>query len=123
MKRLISCSSLVLIFAVAAPARAQAPAARVDDLTNHTGKIVGPGVVTVMIESKPAAVLGDYTTCPLFGGVFPDLFPHVGGPIVTGSATVFIGGKPAARVGDTNVEQGGAFATIITGAATVVIGP
>jgi len=92
----------LLAFALAAPALAQSPAARVGDMTTHGGSITGPGVPTVMIEGKTAAVLGDQTTCPLYI-VIPDLPPvilfHVGGPIVSASATVFIGGKPAARRG------------------------
>jgi uncharacterized Zn-binding protein involved in type VI secretion len=117
MKQLISSSLLVLIVAVAAPARAQTPAARVGDPTTHGGTIVGPGVPSVLIEGQAAAVVGDQTTCPLSNGVTP----HVGGPLVTASATVFIGGKRAARVGDANVENGSS-ATISTGASTVVIG-
>jgi uncharacterized Zn-binding protein involved in type VI secretion len=97
MKRMILC--LLLAFAVAAPALAQSPAARVGDMTNHGGSITGPGVPTVRIRAKTAAVLGDQTTCPLSSGEAPNLVPHVGGPIVSASATVFIGGKPAARRG------------------------
>ena len=115
MKRMMYC--LLLAFAIAAPALAQSPAARVGDLTNHGGTIVGPGVSSVRIGGQTAAVLGDQTTCPLINGTVP----HVGGPIVTASATVFIGGKPAARVGDANTEQG-ASATIATGAPSVFIG-
>ena len=109
---------LLLAFAAVAPARAQAPAARVGDLTDHGGTIVGPGVPTVMISGQPAAILGDQTICPLVDG----MVPHVGGPIVTGSVTVFIGGRPAVRSGDRNVENGPP-ATIIGGAVTVMIGP
>jgi uncharacterized Zn-binding protein involved in type VI secretion len=120
MKRMIT--SLLLAFVTAAPALAQGPAARVGDATNHGGSITGPGVASVLIGGRPAAVLGDQTTCPLFNGVPPNQVPHVGGPIVTGSTTVLIGGKPAARVGDVNAENGSS-ATIVSGAATVIIGP
>jgi uncharacterized Zn-binding protein involved in type VI secretion len=116
MKRIFCC--LALAFAVTSPALAQTPAARVSDLTSHGGTIVGPGAPSVFIEGKPAAVLGDQTTCPLTDGAST---PHIGGPIVTGSARVFIGGKPAARVGDTNVETVSS-ATIVSGAPTVTIG-
>ena len=119
MKRMIFC--LLPAFAVAAPALAQSPAARVGDMTTHGGSITGPGVPTVMIEGKTAAVLGDQTTCPLFSG--EPLIPHVGGPIVTASATVFIGGKRAARVGDINMEQAGFSAAVGVGSANVYIGP
>ena len=113
---------LLLALGAAFPALAQSPAARVGDPTSHGGAIIGPGVANVLIEGKPAAVLGDETTCPLSSGVPPTQVPHVGGPIVTGSTTVFIGGKPAARAGDVNAEIN-ASATIATGAPTVLIGP
>ena len=116
MKRMLFC--FLLAFALAAPALAQSPAARVGDITNHGGSITGPGVPTVRIGAKTAAVLGDQTICPLFNG--PQ--PHVGGPIVTASATVFIGGKRVARVGDINAENQSS-ATIATGSADVFIGP
>jgi uncharacterized Zn-binding protein involved in type VI secretion len=120
MKRMIFC--FLLAFALAAPARAQSAAARVDDMTNHGGSITGPGVPTVRIGAKTAAVLGDQTTCPLFNGTPPNEVPHVGGPIVTASATVFIGGKRVARVGDLNAENQSS-ATIATGSVNVFIGP
>lgn len=113
---------LLLTFATATAAHAQAPAARVGDPTSHGGQITGPGVPTVLVGGRPAAVLGDLTTCPLSSGAPPDVVPHLGGPIVSGSATVLIGGKPAARAGDSNAESQ-ASATILLGALTVVIGP
>ena len=71
------------------------------------GPVLPPGAVTVMIEGKPAAVVGDMCTC-------------TGPPdsILKGSATVLIGGKPAARMGDTTAHGG----QIVLGAATVMIG-
>jgi uncharacterized Zn-binding protein involved in type VI secretion len=116
MKRSIFC---LLLLAAAASASAQAQAARVNDLTDHSGIIVGPGVPTVVIGGRPAAVMGDLVQCPMF--VSPGV-PHVGGPIMTGSSTVLIGGRPAARVGDM-VTENGPPATIIIGAPTVLIGP
>ena len=91
------------------------PAARITDFHScpvvdvkpHVGgPVVGPGVATVLIESLPAAVVGDSCVC-------------VGPPdtIVLGSTTVLIGGKPAARMGDTTAHGG----TIVLGAATVII--
>jgi uncharacterized Zn-binding protein involved in type VI secretion len=118
MSRALLSGLLTLLVPVSASA--QSPAARVTDSTSHGGQIVGPGVATVLIESLPAAVVGDQTTCPLVDPV--TMVPHVGGPIATGSTTVFIGGKPAARVGDSNTEVG-ASATIALGAMTVLIGP
>ncbi|TCM86124.1 PAAR domain-containing protein [Rhodovulum steppense] len=93
------------------------PAARLTDM--HTcpmvtgivphvgGPIVGPGVPTVLIAGRPAAVLGDNCTC-------------VGPPtsIVKGSSTVMIGGKPAARMGDSTAHGG----IIVIGAPNVMIG-
>ncbi len=93
------------------------PAARLTDtqtcpmvtgIVPHVGgPIIGPGAATVLINSLPAAVLGDNCTC-------------VGPPstIIKGSATVMITGKPAARLGD-NTAHGG---TIVLGSPTVMIG-
>jgi uncharacterized Zn-binding protein involved in type VI secretion len=92
-------------------------------MTTHGGSITGPGVPSVRIGAKTAAVVGDQTTCPQFAGEPPNLIAHVGGPIVSGSATVFIGGKPAARVGDINMEQAGFSAAVGVGSANVYIGP
>ena len=94
------------------------PAARLGDM--HTcplvnpgpvphvgGPIVAPGVVTVLIGSMPASVVGDMLTC-------------VGPPdtIVKGSSSVFIGGRPAARMGDMTAHGG----VIVKGEFTVIIG-
>ena len=71
------------------------------------GPIVGPGMVTVLIDGMPAAVVGDSCAC-------------VGPPdaIIAGSHTVMIGGKPAARIGDATAHGG----HIVTGSPTVQIG-
>ncbi len=90
------------------------PAARISDLTNHPGTIVGPGVTSVIIGNKPAAVSGTTHICalpPLAG-------PHSPTTIAKGSRTVIIGGKPAARLGDLV----GCGAQIISGARDVLIG-
>ncbi|MFN2471967.1 MAG: PAAR domain-containing protein [Gaiellaceae bacterium] len=91
------------------------PAARVGDPSGHPGVITGPGVATVLIGGKPAAVVGDMHTCsmpPLAG-------PHPPSPIAPpGSKTVLIGGRPAARQGD----LAGCGAPITIGAPTVLIG-
>ena len=88
-------------------------AARVGDRSSHAGKVVGPGVSTVIVAGRPAAVLGDKHACPRRGRR-----PHGIKPIVSGSATVLIGGRPAAKVGD----KIGCLAVITTGAASVIIG-
>ena len=71
------------------------------------GPVTGPGCPTVLIQSMPAARLGDMMAC-------------VGPPdtIVKGSATVMIGGMPAARLGDMGAHGG----SIILGCFTVMIG-
>lgn len=58
--------------------------------------ILSPGVPTVLIGGKPAAVVGDQTApCSL-----PGCVPGGPGVIVKGSTKVLIGGKPAARIND-----------------------
>lgn len=87
-------------------------AARVTDLTNHGGTIVGPGVATVLIGSLPAAVAPDNHVCPI-----PPPHPTVS-VFPMGSTTVLIGGKPALRVTDACIC--GAMAAV--GEPTVQIG-
>lgn len=87
-------------------------AARITDLSVHGGTVIGPGVPTVLIGGKPAAVLGDLHSC-----VIPPPHPPVT-PFVAGSATVLIGGKPALRVGDSC----GCGASPAIGEPTVQIG-
>jgi uncharacterized Zn-binding protein involved in type VI secretion len=71
------------------------------------GPVAGPGCLSVLIEGKPAARVGDSCTC-------------VGEPdiIITGSLDVFIGGMPAARVGDRTAHGG----VVVSGSGTVWIG-
>ena len=89
------------------------PAARVTDVSNHGGTLIGPGEPTVLIASLPAAVLGDNHVCPI-----PPP-PHITvSPFPMGSTSVLIGGKPALRVGD--VCLCGASAAV--GEPTVLIG-
>jgi uncharacterized Zn-binding protein involved in type VI secretion len=89
-------------------------AARVTDVTNHGGTIIGPGVATVMIGGMPAAVAGDNHVCSLP----PNAHQPTSSPFPMGSATVMIGGKPALRTGD--VCLCGASAAV--GIPTVMIG-
>lgn len=78
------------------------------DGSPHTGgPITHPGAASVLIGSKPAAVLGDFCTC---AGP-PDA-------IKKGSSSVKFGGKPAARQGDPTVHGG----SITSGLASVQIG-
>ncbi|HEX9731758.1 MAG TPA: PAAR domain-containing protein [Thermoanaerobaculia bacterium] len=72
------------------------PAARVTDLSNHGGTIVGPGVPTVLIGGLPAAVAGDQHVCV----IPPPAHAPTASPFPLGSVTVLIGGKSALRVGD-----------------------
>ena len=76
--------------------------------------MIGPGVPTVMIGGKPAAVLGDLHACSLP----PSGHQPTVSPFVAGSSTVMFGGRPALRVGDTCVC--GASAAV--GQPTVQIG-
>lgn len=90
------------------------PAARATDVTNHGGTIVGPGVATVLVGGKPAAVAGDTHVCalpPVGHQPTASVFPM-------GSATVLIGGRPALRTTDPCLC--GAMAAI--GEMTVMIG-
>ena len=93
------------------------PAARLGDLTVTGDPITGPGVATVLIGGRPAAVVGDLVSGSVMAGA-----------ISMGSATVLIGGRPAARVGDTatgsNVQSGAPVTTAVAppGAPTVLIG-
>jgi uncharacterized Zn-binding protein involved in type VI secretion len=89
-------------------------AARTGDPTNHPGTVGGPGVPTVKIGGKTAAVRGDTHTCAWP----PPSGPHPATPFAAGSATVRIGGRGALRVGD----QSGCGAQIVVGAPTVGIG-
>ncbi|MFZ0710498.1 MAG: PAAR domain-containing protein [Terrimicrobiaceae bacterium] len=90
-----------------------AAAARVGDTTNHGGIVAGPGVVSVLIAGKPAAVAGDTHVCSLPpSGHQPtvSVFP-------SGSAVVLIQGRPALRTSDSCIC--GAMAAV--GEPTVVI--
>lgn len=71
------------------------------------GPVSGPGVPTVLIGGKSAAVMGDMCTC---AGP-PDT-------IVMGVPNVLIGGKPAATMGSMTAHGG----TITVGDPTVLIG-
>ena len=89
-------------------------AACVGDLSNHGGTITGPGVATVMIAGKPAAVAGDMHACVLP----PNSHQPTVSPFPMGSATVLIGGRPALRVGDSCL----CGASAVVGSPTVHIG-
>lgn len=89
-------------------------AAVVGDTTNHGGTIVGPGVPTVMIGGKPAAVMGDNHVCTLP----PNTHQPTASAFPKGSSTVMIGGKAALRAGDTCI----CGASSAVGIPTVEIG-
>ena len=89
------------------------PAAMQFSLTTHPG-LVTKGCPTVLINTLPAARLGDPHTCLLP----PTAGPHPPNAIAKGSGTVLIGGQPAARIGDLT----GCGATIATGSPNVTIG-
>lgn len=73
----------------------------------HVGGPVTQGIMTVLIDGQPAAVVGSVCTC---AGP-PDA-------VMKGSLTVYIGGQPAARMGDMTVHGG----VITVGSPTVIIG-
>lgn len=88
-------------------------AARIGDPTAHPGTVAGPGVASVLIGGRPAAVMGDQHVC-----AFPPPAVHPPTPLVKGSATVLIGDRPAARMGD----SAGCGAVIVGGEISVQIG-
>ncbi|GHT70231.1 hypothetical protein AGMMS50239_38330 [Bacteroidia bacterium] len=90
-----------------------AAAARVGDVSNHGGTVVGPGVSTVLIGGMPAAVMGDNHVC-----VIPPPTHIPSSPFVVGSTTVLIGGMPALRTTDVC----GCGAMPMVGCLTVLIG-
>ena len=89
-------------------------AARVGDVSNHGGTVVGPGVSTVLIGGMPAAVAGDMHVCALP----PNGHQPTSSPFPGGSSTVLIAGRPALRTIDSCIC--GAMAAV--GDPTVVIG-
>jgi uncharacterized Zn-binding protein involved in type VI secretion len=91
-----------------------AAAARVGDTTTHTGSLAAPGVATVLIEGKPAAVIGGEFTC----------VPHVElgpanliEPPQDGLRTVLVAGLPVACM----LDETACGAKIATGALTVQV--
>ncbi|MFI0901684.1 PAAR domain-containing protein [Streptomyces sp. NPDC020983] len=86
-------------------------AARVGDTTGHGGVVGGPGVSSVLIGGRPAAVVGTPHTCGM-----PLHVPSV--LLGPGSTSVLIGGRRAARVGDT----AGCGSPVASGCPTVLIG-
>ncbi|CAG0966494.1 putative deoxyribonuclease RhsB [Anaerolineales bacterium] len=66
---------------------------------------------------QPAARIGDMHTCPRKEGKKP----HKGGPILEGCGSVIIGGQPAARVGD-KAQCDGPVDVIAKGEPSVIIG-
>lgn len=93
------------------------PAACVGDITVTGDAILPPGVPTVLIANRPAAVVGDVVSGAACSGA-----------IAMGSMTVLIGGRPAARVTSqvtgVNPVSGVPVTTAIAppGAVTVLIG-
>ena len=71
------------------------------------GPIIGPGTPNILINNKPAAVMGDMVTC---AGP-PDV-------IVMGNPSVLFNGKPVACMGDMTAHGG----TITIGEPNVMIG-
>lgn len=116
MNRILPYILIGSLTAVPLLAQAAGPAARLNDLTTHTGHVL-EGSPTVKINNQPAARVGDFANCPLYSG----LVPHIGGNISSGSSSVSINGLPAARVGDIIIENG-AVSSVQIGSANVIIG-
>jgi uncharacterized Zn-binding protein involved in type VI secretion len=95
-------------------------AARIGDITSHPGTILPPvpplpGLETVLIEDRPAAVVGCVHGC----GPHAELGPaNRVLPAPSRPPTVLVSGLPLACVGDPTV----CGATIESGAPTVVVG-
>jgi uncharacterized Zn-binding protein involved in type VI secretion len=94
--------------------------ARIGDLTDHAGTLLPPQpapprLTTVLIEGRPAAVVGSVHECGPHAELGPAnrVLPPLGPP-----RTVLVAGLPVACVGDRTVCQ----ATITSGALTVVTG-
>jgi uncharacterized Zn-binding protein involved in type VI secretion len=88
-------------------------AARVGDISNHGGTILGPGVNNVLIGGKPVAVVGDTHICSLP----PVSHQPTASVFLIGSTTVLIGGRPALRTSDVCL----CGATAAVGEPTVII--
>jgi uncharacterized Zn-binding protein involved in type VI secretion len=98
------------------------PAARIGDSTAHGGTLLppvppSPRLMTVLIEGKPAAVVGSVHECvvPQHAVLGPAnrVLPAMGPPRM-----VLVAGLPLACVGDRTV----CGANILTGAPTVLVG-
>jgi uncharacterized Zn-binding protein involved in type VI secretion len=71
-------------------------ALRVMDQTNQGGMVPGPGIPSVLIGNKPAAVVMDTHICSIVANT-----PHAQvSKFPMGSTTVLIGNKPALRTSD-----------------------
>ncbi len=85
-------------------------------------------VATVLIEGKPAAVVGSsgYCTPPHVGlhPADPYMVPTMQvGQVVVGSATVLIGGLPAASQSSAATVCAGLPGTVVASGLTVLVGP
>ena len=112
---IVALAALLVPSLAAAAGPALQVGAAITPLNAQPGSVVGPGVPTVLICGKPAAVAGDqtleYRSLPP-GGIVP-----APGTIVGGSGTVFIGGKASARAGDSTSNGG----KLLGGCPTVTI--
>ena len=89
------------------------PAGKVfESLVGPGGVVTGPGAATVLIEGKPASIIGD--TVSAHGEP-----PHSKPFIITGSSTVRIESRNATVVG---ISQATCGHKVSTGATSVIIG-
>lgn len=101
------------------------PAIRIGDPTSHGGVVgeappsVAVAAATVLIEGRPAAVVGSAHLCavPAHAALGPAnvILPDPG---AWAGGQVLVGGMPAARAGDRTL----CTATVLLGAPTVIIG-
>ena len=96
-----------------------------------SGTITGGCSQNVLVENRPAAVVGSTATnspphLPMPPGTAFQVPPTNSGTVVAGSATVLINNKPAARAGDSVMTCADPVPTPnskIQGVSTVLIGP
>jgi len=86
------------------------PVCRLSDIGSHPGIITGSHVPSVIVNTKPIAVVTDAFTCPLPG--------HGVNVIATGAVTVFAGGLAVAYMVGSKSACG---AAMVKGSPTVTV--
>ena len=86
------------------------PVCRLSDIGSHPGVITGSHVPSVIVNTKPIAVITDAFACPVPG--------HGVNAVATGAPTVFAGGLAVAYVTGSQSICG---ATMTTGSPDVLV--